>query len=218
MIEKDYTPALGYSFLTPFYDLMVGLLTRENTWRSKIIEYLNPVSGERILDVGCGTGSLILKIKRSVGDVDMHGIDPDSKVLEIARNKLLKHSLSANLHHGFLTTEASNKLGLFSKVVSTLVFHQTPLEEKRNLLESVRLILEKSGTLYIADYGEQRSTLMKILFRCVIQALDGYKDTQANAEGCIPRLLKEVGFVNVIEIEAVPTLTGSISIYTAQNA
>lgn len=59
---------------------------------------------------------------------------------------------------------------------------------------------------------------MKTLFRRTIQVIDGYKDTQPNAEGCLQKLMKEVGFINVSEVCVIPTITGSISIYVASMA
>lgn len=90
------------------------------------------------------------------------------------------------------------------------------MEEKRNILFSITKLLEPNGLLCIADYGLQRGALMKILFRGTVQAIDDVEDTQRNAEGCLPELMKNAGFVEVSEAQVISTLTGSISIYTAK--
>jgi hypothetical protein len=66
----------------------------------------------------------------------------------------------------------------------------------------------------IADYGPQRTTLMRLLFR-IVQLADGKEDTQPNADGAIPELMSEAGFREVREVEVVPTVSGSISVYVA---
>ena len=66
MSGKEFTPALGYGFLTPVYDLAVGLLTRERRWRSDLVRLIDPQPGDRILDVGCGTGSLLVRLGQLV--------------------------------------------------------------------------------------------------------------------------------------------------------
>ncbi|MEM8561286.1 MAG: SAM-dependent methyltransferase, partial [Pseudomonadota bacterium] len=71
------------------------------------------------------------------------------------------------------------------------------------------------GRLFIADYGLQRTSLMKGLFRGTVQVIDGYEDTQPNAEGCMPGLLGKAGFLDISEVLVIPTHTGSISIYAA---
>lgn len=149
-------------------------------------------------------------------NAEIHGIDPDKIVLQKAQAKAQKYSVNIFFHKGFLSLESASDLGCFSKVVSSLVFHQTPMEEKRNILFSITKLLEPNGLLCIVDCGLQRGALMKILFRGTVQAIDGVEDTQRNAEGCLPELMKNVGFVEVSEAQVISTLTGSISIYTAK--
>jgi len=213
--EKDFTPALGNSSFTPLYDAAIGLLTREDTWRSALLEVLQPTSEDRILDVGCGTGSLAVKIKHNSPGSEVHGIDPDASILQIAEKKAKKQSVSITFHQGFLTQETTQTLGRFSAVVSSLVFHQTPMDEKRNLLSVISKLLLSGGKVCIADYGLQRTKLMKTLFRRTVQAIDGVSDTQPNADGCLPILMKDAGFLDVSEVKVIPTATGSISIYSA---
>jgi len=71
------------------------------------------------------------------------------------------------------------------------------------------------GELHVADYGLQSSPLMRLAFRQV-QSLDGFANTQPNAEGVLPQLMTEAGFVDVIENQVIPTPTGSISLYSAR--
>jgi hypothetical protein len=73
-------------------------------------------------------------------------------------------------------------------------------------------VLQPDGQLFIADYGEQRSWLMRKLFRATIQKLDGYEDTQPNADGVLIPFMIEAGFAEVSERRQFNTITGSISI------
>jgi ubiquinone/menaquinone biosynthesis C-methylase UbiE len=216
MTQKEFTPALGFKALTPLYDIVIALLTRENLWRGKLLSYIAPADNDRILDVGCGTGTLVTKVKQICGAADVHGIDPDNAVLNLAIGKAAKANVEVIFHQGFLRPDTVAELGTFTKVISSLVFHQTPLNVKRNILESMRALLRENGKLYIADYGQQRTALMRFLFRCTVQVMDGRSDTQHNAEGCLPVLMKETGFIDIKELAIVPTLTGSISIYSAE--
>jgi len=84
------------------------------------------------------------------------------------------------------------------------------------MLAKMHALLEPGGSLHIADYGLQRSKLMRILFRRTVQAIDGIEDTQANADGVLPELMETAGFADVTETQIIPTLTGSISLYWAQ--
>jgi len=76
-------------------------------------------------------------------------------------------------------------------------------------------LLRPGGQLFIADYGEQRSPLMRMLL-LQIQWLDGVEYTEPNARGCMPDTLVAAGFNAVEEAKVIATPTGSISIYRAE--
>lgn len=211
-----YTPALGVAYLTPLYDFAIAWLTRESSWRNELVNAVNPKSGDRILDVGCGTGTLALRLKASSKETTVIGIDPDPEVLRRAAAKAAANSLSVEWKEGFLSTEFIEGIRPISKVVSSLVFHQIPELEKRRVLDCIFQSLEPGGYLYIADYGKQRSRLMRCLFRLTVQILDGVEDTTPNAQGKLPEFIEGSGLKNVEEIHAISTLTGSISIYRGQ--
>lgn len=56
---------------------------------------------------------------------------------------------------------------------------------------------------------------MRALFR-LVQWIDGFADTQPNADGVLPDLMREAGFIDVTESHVFATATGSISIYAAR--
>ena len=215
MSDKEFTPALGFQAITPLYDLAVGLLTREDAWRAELVRLVAPQPNQSILDVGCGTGSLMARIGLHEPRARLIGLDPDPNVLAIARRKLDKLGLTASWRQGFLDDQAVAAIGRVTKVVSSLVFHQTSVDEKRRILTNMRRILGDGGALYIADYGEQRTNSMRVLFRLTVQMLDGVSDTQPNADGCLPKLIRAAGFGDVKEHRVILTATGSISLYEA---
>lgn len=214
--DASYTPALGYERLTPLYDLAVALLTREPLWRGILVSQISPNPCDRILDVGCGTGTLAIQLKSKAPDVNVVGLDPDPSVISRAQRKASKTSLNIDWKVGFLDEPISKSLGKFTKVVSSLVLHQTPMEEKRRILCLAHSLLKPGGTLHIADYGHQRSWLMRTLFRNTVQRIDGITDTQPNADGVLLDLMKSAGFIDVRETSQLSTPTGSISVYRAK--
>jgi len=54
--KGHYVPALG--FLTPLYDPLVALTTREGAFKRLLIAQAGVRDGERVLDLACGTGAL----------------------------------------------------------------------------------------------------------------------------------------------------------------
>jgi hypothetical protein len=112
---------------------------------------------------------------------------------------------------------AEGGIGRVDKATSSLVLHQCPLSMKRAILVAMHEALRPGGALAVADYGEQRSWTMRFLFR-QIQRLDGFENTQPNADGVLPELFAAAGFERVVERQSIPTPTGSISIYSANKA
>jgi ubiquinone/menaquinone biosynthesis C-methylase UbiE len=190
-------------------------VTRERRWRALVVEQPAPQAADVIVDVGCGTGSLALLIRRTEPAAHVVGVDPDADVLDIARRKAAQAGVTLELQLGMgdaleevVGAEAA------TAVVSSLVLHQCPMEMKRAILSSMVALLRPGGRLVMADYGRQRTRLMRTAFR-IVQCVDGFEHTQPNADGVLPGLMAEAGFVDVREVEVVPTMTGSISVYVA---
>jgi ubiquinone/menaquinone biosynthesis C-methylase UbiE len=214
--DASYTPALGFNWLTPLYDLAVALLTRESLWRSELVSQIAPKPGDRILDIGCGTGTLAIQLKSMEPEAEIAALDPGPKVIGIARQKSMKAGCRIVWRLGFLNEQPPGAIGQFTKVVSSLVLHQSPTKEKLKILRLARSSLNAEGTLHIADYGCHRSWLMRTLFRNTVQRIDGIGDTQPNADGILPELMLSAGFTDVEETGLIRTPTGSISIHSAR--
>ena len=211
----EFTPALGHPSLTGLYDAAIALMTRETVWRAALVAQLAPRDGEIIVDVGCGTGTLATLIKVAAPGAEVIGIDPDPEVLDRARAKALGRGADVAFLQGF-AGQVANLVGRnrADKVVSSLVFHQVPIDGKRAGLVSIHAALRPGGELHIAYYGWQRTASMRLLFRQV-QALDGVENTRLNAAGGLPDLIAEAEFEGVEERAVIATATGSISLYRA---
>ena len=213
--NQEFTPALGHAVLTPFYDAAIALLTREGRWRERLLRQVAPMPDEVILDVCCGTGTFALMLKRAAPKAIVSGLDPDTAVLKRAEEKARRANREILFVQGFARDAAGTGARRLNKAVSSLVFHQIPMAEKRLGLKAMHDALIANGEVHIADYGLQRTRLMRTLFRQV-QRLDGFENTTPNAEGILPSLMREAGFDDVEERAVVPTPTGSISIYFAR--
>jgi ubiquinone/menaquinone biosynthesis C-methylase UbiE len=212
MSEEAFTPALGRLAPARFFDY-VAALTRERLWRGLTVEHLAPRPGDAILDVGCGTGSLALLTARAQPQATVVGLDPDPEVLAVARGKDTQSQVRWLTGMGDALLDAVGAASM-DAVMSSLVLHQCPIAVKRAVLASMFAVLRPGGRLVIADYGWQRTRLMRTAFR-IVQLADGKTDTQPNADGVLPELISGAGFVDVREVQVVPTITGSISIYVA---
>lgn len=210
--DVSFTPALGIAGLTRGYDQAIRLLTRERTWRLAMLRQVAPASGETILDVGCGTGSFAVMLKRAAPEARIVAIDPDPQVLEIAAAKSKRAGLAVEWRQGF-AHDAAKVVGPVDKAVSSLVFHQVPLEGKREGIAAMFAAVRTGGGVHIADYARQRSRLMRMLFRSTVQVIDGPADTQPNADGALEKILARHDLAAASPTQVIRTLTGEISLF-----
>lgn len=210
-------PALGRPELTGLYDVVVSLVTRERRWRATLLEALDPRDGETIVDIGCGTGSQAIAVKRARPGVRVIGVDPDPAVLAIARAKAQRAGVRVEWIQA-LGDQADTLLGdgVADAVISSLVLHQCNEPVKGAILQAMGRLARPGARVLIADYGHQRG-LMRLLFRTV-QAVDGFHRTEFNAVGALPGLMRSSGLTAVTELDRLATLTGSISLYATRTA
>ncbi len=212
--DRAFTPALGKLGLTATYDWVIAVMTHERKWRRELLQSLSPKPCETIVDLGSGTGTLAVMIYQSAAALKVIAVDPDPEVRAIASAK----AIIAKAEIEFVTALGGDRVdGLpysqADKVVTSLVLHQCAMAAKKELLANAFALLAPGGLLYVADYGVQKSTLMRLLFNQV-RSLDGYENTKANKDGIIPLLIAEAGLADVKEHWTVLTPTGSITMWT----
>lgn len=210
MARAEFTPAAGFVGLTPVYDVALRVLTRERRWREALIKQIGPRPGDAILDVGCGTGTLAIMMKRRVPGARVVGLDPDPAVLALAAAKARRAGVNIEWHRGF--AQDAERLSQFDHVISTLVFHQVPPDGKSAGLRAMFAAVRAGGTVHVADYCRQPDWLMRQLFR-FIQIVDGRRNTQANADGAVERILESLGGRPARPENIVRTPTGAISLF-----
>lgn len=215
---RDYVPALGFARLTPVYDAMLAVATRERTWRRALVDHIAPAAGDVIVDVGCGTGTLAVLLKRRVPGARVIGIDPDPAALAIAARKAGAAGVEIEWRRGF-ARDAAAALGPggADKAVSSLVFHQVPVPEKRAGLLAMFDAVRPGGEVHVADYARQRGPLRRALFT-TIGVLDGFANTRPNARGMLEALLTEMTGSAIRPRRVVDTVTGAISLFACKRS
>lgn len=212
--EKDkYVPALSFDFLTPFYDTVVKWTTRETVFKEKLVGLIEIPEDGKLLDLACGTATLTIALKRKFPKAEIHGLDGDAKIINIARRKAEDSGAEINFTEAF-STALPYPDKHFDAIVSSLFFHHLTPENKRKTLLEVRRVLKTGGTLHIADWGKSSNLLMK-LASMPIQWLDG-ATTKDSYAGNLPELMAEAGFSNVSETADFDTAFGTLRLHRAE--
>lgn len=161
--ESRYIPALNFHWLTPLYDPVARWLTPETRFKRQMIERAGIGAGSRVLDVGCGTGTLAVLIKQSYPEAAVFGLDADPDVLDIAHGKAARAGVTLDLQLGFADNlpYAGNS---FDRVFSSMMLHHFKTDEKRRVLAEISRVLRSDGELHVADFGHDNK-LMSELFK-----------------------------------------------------
>jgi ubiquinone/menaquinone biosynthesis C-methylase UbiE len=212
--RDEYIPALKYDWLTPLYDPLVRCTLRESTFKRHLVKQAGIERGHRVLDLGCGTGTLTLLIKSHHPKATVVGLDADPRVLEVARAKAAKAGLSIRLDRG-MAFEPPYSHGSFDRVISSLMFHHLTRENKVRTLREAFRVLRPRGELHVADWGKAQNLPMRVAF-LLVQMLDGFETTADNVSGVLPELFRMAGFMEVEESARYMTIVGTLSLYGAR--
>lgn len=214
MSDGDFVPALRVPVLTRFYDPVVAVTTREAAFKRQLIEQASPEAGDKILDLGCGTGTLALLIKQTEPEAELFGLDADPEMLARARAKAEESGLAIQFTEGL-----SNKLpyedASFDQVVSTLFFHHLKLDVKEQTAAEISRVLRPGGELHVADWGRPSDPLMHGLSTS-IRLLDGFEPTRDNLSGALPSIFEQAGLANAEQTGQLRTIFGTMAFYRAE--
>ncbi len=213
MKHVNYIPALSYDWLTPFYDPVVRLATRENAFKKALIEQSRLKDARRVLDLACGTGTLTVLIKNAAPQAEVFGIDGDPKILMIARKKARAGKFEIQFDEG-MSFDLPYQNESFDRVVSSLFFHHVTRENKLKTLKEVKRVLKQGGEFHVADWGLPANPLMRFSSR-LIQLLDGLETTADNFNGLLPALMTDSGFKEIEETNRYNTFFGTIRLHRA---
>jgi ubiquinone/menaquinone biosynthesis C-methylase UbiE len=103
-------------------------------------------SGARVLDVGCGTGELMRRLRAKYPHAVLAGLDPVAEMLAVARDKL---SGNEDLRTGYADALPWGA-GTFDVVVSCNMFHY--ISHPVEALREMGRVLRPGGSLVLTDW------------------------------------------------------------------
>jgi ubiquinone/menaquinone biosynthesis C-methylase UbiE len=207
--HRHYIPAAGRDWLLPLYDPVQWLLGGDSA-RRELLEQARIQPGQRVLDLGCGTGNLVVLLGQAHPSTAIVGLDPDPKVLARARKKALRAAVPVQLDRGF-SDELPYATASFDRVLSSFMLHHLGPDEKRRTFAEIRRVLAPGGSLHALDFGGEAPHSGGVLAR-LLHSAEHMRD---NLEGRIPALLHEAGFADASETAHRKTVFGRIAYYRA---
>lgn len=212
----EFVPALRFRWLTPHYDKVVAVTTRERTFKNALIAQADLESGNRVLDLACGTGTLSIWIKEAYPETDVHAIDGDPDILSLARRKASRANAVIDFRKA-MSDDLPFPDAHFDRIVSSLFFHHLSLNDKARTASEIYRVLKPGGQFHLADWGQAENIAMRILF-VPVQLLDGFSNTRDNVDGKLGSVFADAGLSNVMQRRAFRTVLGTLALYSAEKS
>ena len=146
---RPYVPAMGRGGLLPAYDVISRLLGARRAHR-RLVEVAGLAPGQTVLEVGCGTGNVVLAAARAEPAASVVGLDPDPGALERARRKT-RRVPAIRIEQGY-ADDLPYADGSVDRVLSAFMFHHLPPDGKRAMLGEVRRVLAPGGVVALLDF------------------------------------------------------------------
>lgn len=210
--NRTFIPALGRDRLTPIYDLAIRLTLPERRFKSSLIDCARLAPGMRVLDVGCGTGTLLLIAAAAAPDAVLFGVDVDDRILDLARRKITTAGLQVVLERASASALPHADRSL-DRVLSTLTFHHLTRDEKVCALAEAYRTLRPGGELHVGDFGAPDTAISRLT--SFVTEKIGREHVQENYRGLLPGMAHDAGFVSVEETGRLATIAGILRSFCA---
>ena len=211
------------------YDLLNLVLScgLDHYWRKKAVRILMPEKGEKILDIGSGTGDIAIEILRQQPQICVVGIDPAEDMLEIAKQKILKQGLQEKIQ-----LETGDALSLhysdasYDGIISAFCIRN--VEDRAKAFAEMKRVIKNKGKVVILELTRPEAGFLQIghrffnryivpligrifskgdAYRYLVDSIEDFPDTNI--------MIKKMQSAGWRDIRVIPVSMGIVSIFIA---
>lgn len=204
-----YIPAAGHHSLLPCYDTITRLMGVDRA-RARLLEQANIEPSYRVLDIGCGTGSLAVLAKRRQPSVEMFGLDPDPEALARARQKAARANVDVRFDQGFADALPYPDES-FDRVLSSMMFHHLRGTGKAAMLRELRRVLRPGGRVEMLDFAGPEATDGPIT-----RLLHSHQLLKENSERYVVSLFANAGYADMRRVARGRILIWNVAFFQAE--
>jgi ubiquinone/menaquinone biosynthesis C-methylase UbiE len=141
-----------------YYDLVMFLLTqgREKKLRQVTLDLAQIQPGDKVLEIGCGTGTLTIAAKERVGvNGEAVGIDIAPEMIAAAVRKSARKGIAVSFQAGSIE-KIPFPDGRFDTVLCSFMIFHMPEDIRQKGITEIFRILKSGGHVFIIDTADLR--------------------------------------------------------------
>lgn len=155
-IAKDYDKQ--QKIYIPRYDEILSILVSTIPF--------NKNKKINVLDLGCGTGNLSLKILKSFPNAKVTCLDLSNEMLNVVKGKLKRYKNRVEfIYHDF---GEENIKGFYDAILSSFAIHHLTNDKKRKLFKGIYNALKFSGCFFNADLVLTESKILGKMYEKIL--------------------------------------------------
>ena len=209
MAKNSIIQPLGPSWMTGAYDPLIARWPAGNRMRAVVTDVLAPAPGQRLLELGCGSGRLAIALKRRTPGLEITAVDGNRDILTIAESRAKAAGVDIDFVLGDFTDCPLE--GAYDRVYSTLVMHHLNLEAKEEVLDRIGRVLVDGGDFVVADFSHHHGTRQAILAKLSTLS-DPLRGKQPHRDGTFEAMLNET-FSTVLSVDRIASIFGTIEVW-----
>ena len=121
-------------------------------FRRHVLELAALKGDECLLDAGCGTGMMALRIAARYPNCTVHGIDLSPKMIAAARRDAEERGLTVDFRVGSII-DLPYPDDSCDVVITNIMYHHLDLAEKRQAVAEIARVLKPGGRYVSAEFG-----------------------------------------------------------------
>ncbi len=207
------------------YDLLNALLSLglDRCWRRRAVQTLAPQAGQRILDIGCGTGDIILENLRQEPTAVVTGLDPAVAMLGVARDKLAGCGRAVSLVRGD-ATDLGFPDSSFARVISAFCIRN--IGDRERAFAEMHRVAEPGGVMVALELtnptSPQLGALHRVYNRLVVPTLGRLLSSPAAYRYLVdsitnfpsaPAIMDEITGAGFEPARAIPLTAGIVTLF-----
>lgn len=146
------------------YDRLAAIMGMRAKFYKDAVGNVEIPAGAKVLELGCGTGSLgIAAFERSGRISEIHGVDLSSDQLRFAKEKTKDINGIFNFHRCSMDKMDFSDQS-FDLVMTCMALHETPPDVRRGAIREASRVLKTDGSFVLVDWSKPRFGLLSLVW------------------------------------------------------